>query len=472
MLNRTWFDNTTTTWLTFTPINRSNAITIKREVGTTLLFPSGTYQFDASFNYPQLDQLNPQEVLNPASIDLIDKNLEQTTSLSLLSYTDKLLAGSWRYLTYFGRDTLLSLLLLQPVLSEGHGGAIEAAIGSVLERVNSIDGTVCHEEVLGDYATFLNLQKNSRSTEPLCDYKMVDTDYILPIVMKTYLVDTETGRQRAKAFLNTAASFLPNNAGLSYAKLGLLTAEKIMNTSAPFASHGGQVKENLIHLRNGQAVGDWRDTDSGLGGGRISYNVNTALVPAGLRAIAALSRAGLFPEHPEWKETADQYATVWEDETVRFFEVSLSQPEAVSLVESYMKHQSVYPGTSHVHAITSNVTFYGLALDGRNDQPVVRVMNTDDCFRHFLLNTTNQMQLSRFLNQTADHILQPFPVGLASDVGLFVANPAYGGDAFYAQSFTRADYHGIVVWSWQLAMMAAGLGRQLGRCEVANKPGT
>ena len=36
--------------------------------------------------------------------------------LAFLSYEQKLLAGSWRFNTYFGRDTLMSLRLLAPVL--------------------------------------------------------------------------------------------------------------------------------------------------------------------------------------------------------------------------------------------------------------------------------------------------------------------------------------------------------------------
>ncbi|KAF2875566.1 hypothetical protein BDV95DRAFT_562189 [Massariosphaeria phaeospora] len=466
MLKRTWFDNTTTTWLQFTPLSGSSPIIIDK---STLVFGNGTYQFNASFNYPQLEQLSPQEVLNNASLGLIEQSPDQTTSLSFLSYTDKLLAGTWRFLTYFGRDSMISLLLLQSVLSEGEGGAIEAVISAVLERINRKDGTVCHEEVLGDYATFLNLQKNIRSTAPLCDYKMVDTDYFLPIVMKNYLVDTNSGQNRATALLNTKASFLADNAGLTYAELAQLTAEKIMKTSAPFAADGGQIKENFIHLKEGESVGQWRDSGIGLGGGRIPYDVNTALVPAALRAIAALSRAGFFADHLDWNETADQYAKVWEDETLRFFEVSISQADAVSLVERYV-NQSSFSGPTNVGEINSDVTFYGLALDGAKDQSVVRVMNTDDCFRVFLMNSTNQDQLSSFLNQTADHILRPFPVGLSSDVGLFVANPAYGGDPMYAQSFTNRDYHGTVVWGWQLAMMAAGLGRQLARCISESVP--
>ena len=44
---------------------------------------------------------------------------------------------------------MISLLLLNPVLSDGSHGAIEAGIGAVLERINNTDGSVCHEETIG-----------------------------------------------------------------------------------------------------------------------------------------------------------------------------------------------------------------------------------------------------------------------------------------------------------------------------------
>jgi hypothetical protein len=55
-------------------------------------------------------------------------------------------------------------------------------------------------------------------------------------------------------------------------------------------------------------------------------------------------------------------------------------------------------------------------------------MNTDDGFRHFFVNSTNQEQLTAFLDQSAQNILRPFPAGLSTPVGLVVANPAYGDD--------------------------------------------
>jgi hypothetical protein len=87
--------------------------------------------------------------LEPAAQALISQQPDQTTSLSFLSYENKLLAGAWRFLTYFGRDSMISLLLLNPVLSKGEGGAIEAGIAAVLERINQTDGNVCHEETIG-----------------------------------------------------------------------------------------------------------------------------------------------------------------------------------------------------------------------------------------------------------------------------------------------------------------------------------
>ncbi|KAF2503209.1 glycogen debranching enzyme [Lophium mytilinum] len=468
-LNRTWLDNVTTTYLGFVPINGSGAVSINRGVNTTLRFETGSYQFTASFDYPQLEPLSPSQVFNPSSSDLAQQDPDQATSLSFLSYTTKLLAGTWRFLTYFGRDSMLSLLLLQPVLSEGEGGAIEAVIGAFLERINRTDGSGCHEETIGDYSTYLNRNKNITSTAPQCDYKMIDTDYYLPIVLKNYFVDSATGKSRLSSFFNTTASVFEENSDLTYADLALIAAEKIMNTSAPFAADGGQTRDNLIHLKEGEIVGEWRDSTYGIGGGRIPYDVNTALVPAALHNIAALSTAGFFLEHPAWNETASQYAQVWEDKTLEFFEVTIPQSTAKSLVEQYV-NESAFAGPSHTDNITSDIVFHGLALDGNNNQSIVRVLNTDDCFRLFLLNSTNQTQLSSFLDQTAGHILLPFPVGLSSPVGLFVANPAYGDDPVYAANFTNSAYHGTVVWSWQLAMTAAGLARQLGRCSSTTPP--
>ena len=346
---------------------------------------------------------------------------------------------------------MIAYLLLEPVLSTGENSATEAVISAVLERINRTDGSVCHEETIGDYATYLNQQANLTSTAPQYDYKMVDTDFFLPVVMKTYFVDNPTGKTRASPFFSTKATTDPSNANLTYADLALISAEKIMTSTAPFAGPGGQIKSNLIHLKEGEIVGEWRDSTYGLGGGRIPYDVNCALVPAALRSIAALSAAGFFPSHPSWNTTATAYAQIWEDSTLTFFAVTVPQNEARDLVESYTQASSLgFP--SNADQIDSDIVYHGVALDGNNDQSVVKVMNTDDCFRAFLLDAEDLQ--GGFINQTANNLLKPFPVGLSTSVGAVVANPAFGGEAVYAANFSTNAYHGVSFLSSHFSLQA------------------
>lgn len=464
MLSRRWLDNVTTTSMSFVPESGGSAIRIE---DGKLQLAAGTYKFTASFDYPQLEQLSSAEVLNEQSQGLIAQSPDQTGSLSFLSYSNKLLAGAWRFLTYFGRDSMISFLLMEPILSPE---ATEAVISAVFERLNFTDGAVCHEETIGDYATYLNLQENVTSTKPGCTYQMVDTDYYLPLVLNDYFLENPAGRERRASFFERKATTEFGNRGTPYTTLALVNAERVMRLAAPFAAEGGQSQENLIHLLPDELVGEWRDSTYGIGGGRIPYDVNTALVPAALRAISALSKAGFFESHPSWAEEAAQYAQVWEDETLAFFEVTVPASDAQDLVRSYTDVAG-FGFPSHADEITSDVVYHGLARDGNNDQPLVKVMNSDDCFRHYLLNTTsNQTQLTAFVNQTANNILAPYPVGLSTPVGMLIANPAYGGDPVYAANWTHNAYHGTVVWSWQLAMMAAGLQRQIGRCSSSAAP--
>ena len=116
------------------------------------------------------------------------------------------------------------------------------------------------------------------------------------------------------------------------------------------------------------------------------------------------------------------------------------------------------------------VRFHAIALDGYENSEQIQLMNTDDCFRLFFVNATDQEQLSAFLNQSAKNILRTFLAGLLTPVGLVVANPAYGEQQFYVDHFTNRAYHGTVVWSWQLAMMARGLELQLDRCNSVERP--
>lgn len=307
-LSRTWLENVTETYLVFQSNNNGLATINNGKVH----FEKGTYLFSAWHNYPELEQLSAPETLKPQSRDLVVMSPDETASLAFFSFTSKVVAGGWRCLTYFGRDSLISLFLLRPVLSEGGGGVVEAILSAAIERINASDGNVCHEEVIGDYVTYLNDQQGIPSTDPQCDYKMIDTDFFLPIAMNEYFVKSETGEGRRGSFPARNASILQPNRGPMFADLVLATLEKIMIITAAFEKT--LTVANLIHLKDGQSVGQWRDSNTGTGGGCVPYDVNTALVPAALRAIAALqafaslTADGLFPSHPEWSQAASKRA--------------------------------------------------------------------------------------------------------------------------------------------------------------------
>ena len=152
--------------------------------------------------------------------------------------------------------------------------------------------------------------------------------------------------------------------------------------------------------------------------------------------------------------------------------MSLPASTARSNLQSYLSENTYYTGASHASSLPSsgNLTYYSLALSGYNNLRTVPVLHSDTAFRLFFINSTNQPQLSTFLNATANSILRPFPAGLLTPVGMVVANPALSGSSVLVANFTNSAYHGTVVWSWQLAMMAEGLRRQLHRCNSPSVP--
>ncbi|KAL7816057.1 hypothetical protein V8C44DRAFT_308091 [Trichoderma aethiopicum] len=468
---RRWLDNVTTT--TFTLVPWKNSDSHVRIHNATLRFGSGFYHFTASFNYPQLKQLSPSQILNNQSQALVKQQPETVSSLSFFSYTEKLLAGGWRFLTYFGRDSMISALLLQPVLSTGNGSAIEAVIGAALERVNRTDGSVCHEETIGDYATFVNLQNNITSTAAGFTDPMIDTDYYLPILMARYFGSSP---DRIRPLLSTEAGTIDvSNANLTWGDLGYTTASKIMNLTAAFEHN--QTVDNLIALKPDQVVGQWRDSTYGLANGRIPFDVNCALAPAALYAISSLaSMSGVYPNNSvtrDWATAAAGRAKVWEDKTLQFFQHNVTTQTAVSRLKQYTSKNTFYKGPTNSDSVSNystngTVIDYGLAINSTATPDIIPISHTDTAFRHYLLNTTDDEQLTTFINASANAILRPFPAGLSTPVGIVVANPALSNSEVLIANFTNSAYHGTVVWSWQLALMAKGLERQLERCRGMN----
>ena len=86
-------------------------------------------------------------------------------------------------------------------------------------------------------------------------------------------------------------------------------------------------------------VGNWRNSTEGLGFGKFSFDVNAALVPANLRAIAALANIGVLPAG--YSTNASAYAEVWETYAYTFFEVSIDAATAGSRLSNYIQQSNI-----------------------------------------------------------------------------------------------------------------------------------
>ena len=173
-ISRLWFDGTTTTRLTFAPASGAGKARITK-INSDIIaeFSPDLYSFQALLDHPQTPYMPPTRLLKPSYHHLIQMQPDAVRSLSFLCTSDKILAGAWRYLNYFGRDSMISLLLLNTILSEGENGIIEAGLSAVLERINEEDGSVCHEENLGDYPAACAALTPNNTPEDQYDYKMV-----------------------------------------------------------------------------------------------------------------------------------------------------------------------------------------------------------------------------------------------------------------------------------------------------------
>lgn len=373
--------------------------------------------------------------------------------LAFLSYEEKYLAGSWRFDTYFGRDTLMSLRLLMPVLQPE---AIERGLMSVLQRL-SPRGEVAHEEDIGEFALLRHRrQGDAASDAPIYDYKMIDDDFMLAAVTAAYLFEHPQGRARVEAFLSQR---LPDGerVGAALVRNFLWVAD----SARAFAQ--SPTPANLISLKPGTNVGNWRDSENGLAGGRYPYDVNAVLVPAALQAIGRVMHANLLKSWLDASQTthlagAANMANVWLGQAPALFRVRLSHETARRSIATYAAAIGVDARAAIASLPARELVVNAIALDAAH-RPIA-VLNSDGGFALLLLDP-----VAADVEQLVDTMLRPFPAGLLTDAGLLVANPAFTDEQRQRQ-LDRSAYHGTVVWSWQQAMLAAALERQLARRDL------
>lgn len=401
---------------------------------------------------PALTGLTEAELLNyRAADDPVARN-----ALRFLSYREKFLAGSWRFNTYFGRDTLMSVQLLMPALQPA---AIEAGLLSVLARLDPA-GAVAHEEALSEFAILERRGKGENGDAATLDYAMIDDDFMLAPVAASFLLD-HADRERAQAWLATEVAMEgESGSGETARTLLLRNLRFVVEAARPFAAAPGW--QNLIALLSDRQNGQWRDSHEGLGGGRYAYDVNAVLVPASLDAAARMAASGLLGELSGEDRAilaeAEALARVWRQQAPGMFRVSTAASDARAAVTAYARSLGV-PAEPALSALgQADLEYHAIALDAEGKP--VPIIHSDE---GFALLFTDPAPAD--LDVIVTSVMRPFPAGLMTDVGMVVANAALADDALKAD-FTRAKYHGAVVWSWQQALFAAGLERQLRRTDL------
>ena len=389
---------------------------------------------------------------NRAQADAAARNV-----LTFLSYKEKFLAGSWRFNTYFGRDTLMSVRLLMPVLAPE---AVDAGLGAVLTRVSS-EGEVAHEEDIGEFAILDHLRTGGESSDaPTFNYNMIDGSFMLAPVAAQWLLDDERGRSEAAAFLKQMDGRSDNP--MAFGADLVSNLRFALNAAARFANDPRA--PNLIALKPKFDAGQWRDSNDGLGGGRFPYDVNAVFVPATLEAAGRFFESGLLDSFlsaadRELFAHAQDMARTWRDKAGPLFDVSVPNATAQHDIRDYAASLKITDGTALRSVGDSEVSFPALALTA--DSKTIPVLHSDIGFELLFGRPTS---VSLELGVTS--LMRPFPAGLLTPVGVVVANPVYAAPAIQ-RKLDRSAYHGTVVWSWQQAVLAAGLSRQLQRQDLS-----
>jgi hypothetical protein len=246
----------------------------------------------------------------------------QVLGLELLSSEEKLVASMPNYATYFGRDQMMSALMLEPISSVD---LQELVIASVLRKL-SPSGNVSHEEALGgqairenaaEYSARVGAWEGARGKDPTRqaedlararellgnlqavreNYRMVDDDFQLPVLVDRYLSRSDVPAERKRRFLTDSVE--PGSSRLEALMRNLAFVAEL---ARPYAEQ--PTATNLVSFfhrdEEGWLPGSWRDSRAGYGNGRFAMDVNVVWVPkaleAALRILQALNVLSLSAE--------------------------------------------------------------------------------------------------------------------------------------------------------------------------------
>jgi len=453
----------------------------------------------------------------------------QVRGVELLSSREKLMAGLPTYATYFGRDMLVSALMMRSIWRDAMS---EAAIAAALRKL-SPTGQVSHEEAMGgqavreaagEYATLIDSmsaaqQRNDRAAadtllrragEVLRDarqtrenYHMIDDEFQLPVLVARWITDTTITAAQKRAFLDA-------DGGRGVPRLSLLVRELalVARMTAPYAAN--PTATNLVGFAprdvtepGGPAWGSssWRDSGVGYAGGRFAMDVNAIWAPQALESVARilpmLTTLGYSVEQvakseptvastAEFMQWSRNAATLnaaigaWRG-AARHFVVQLSPAEVRAGVNARLSAMPAAERTFWNARVTKggserdSLTFLALALDA-STKPIA-VVNTDPATRLFLGDHEGQLVSgdAADVQQTLRDVrlfARPYPAGLyISGIGPAVANDAYAPASVW-NAFVKDPYHGPrVIWGREVNLFLIGVAERVRDTTGSRAPG-
>jgi len=421
---------------------------------------SGKVTVTYSSSFKPLMPFTLAELLNKKALDIIEKHKSSNITdllngLRFLSYKEKFLAGSWRFSTYFGRDTILALRILMPILTPL---AIETGFRAISERLNDV-GFVSHEEDLSDQAVIDQLNESLTGNEDLNvdrnyqeiinNYTMVDSNLLpLQLLSDYYHIG---GRNLFKPSSNEYIAILRN---INFA---LKTA----------------IKAQLIPILEGRNEGDWRDSGSGLGFGIYSFSVNAAIMPGALQALTDLLDNNVW-DLSELKSSVVKFefkyfGQILDDrkvlENIRIFWMDMWKKFHVETSEDCRnqflnKHREALKFSNLSGETPYSDGFLALSLD-ENKKPVP-IIQSDTLFM-FLDFPINEF--CKWFKPAISPFQVKLPDGLMSEAGILVATSALAGTK-YEKMFDKNMYHGELTWAWPQLMLKVALLKQLGKWAI------
>jgi hypothetical protein len=445
-------------------------------------------------NAEALTPLSREEIFNPEFLRFLARagdsagsdaalrarRLErEVLGVELLSSREKLMAGLPNFATYFGRDGMMTALMMRPIWAPAMA---EHVIGSVLGKLGP-DGDVSHEEALGGQA----IRENAVMYDSLVrvalavtgaardtgltraravlrqlhvtreNYHMVDDEFQLPVLAARYLTDSAVPAERKRGFLLEAAPGRP-------ARLALLLRELALVASWTRAYAADPRPENLVSFPRRDSShwrsASWRDSDAGYAGGRFAMDINAIWAPEALQAIGTIVGAlpGLKLGSAEL-DTASLRRSVetWRGAR-RHFEVVLPPAEVERRVRARLAalpaDEAAYWNRVRGGPAKDTLRFLALALDSAGHP--IPVVNTDPATGIFL--DPGEYGAPADLAP----IVRGYPEGLfVAGLGPLVANDAFATPAVW-QRFEQDRYHSPrVVWGREVNLLLLGLAGRI-----------